>query len=127
MADVITPNEVEAALLTGVQIASVEDAKRAANVLHKSGCGNVIITLGALGALVSSMGVQQLLPACKVNPVDTTGAGDAFNGALAVALAEGKNLADAAHFANRAAALSVTKPGTAPAMPYRQEIASFNG
>jgi ribokinase len=85
----------------------------------------VIVTLGARGAFVSGPGVEALAPAFKVRAVDTTAAGDIFNGALAVALSEGKPLPGAVRFANAAAALSVTRPGAQPSAPKRREIEAF--
>jgi ribokinase len=123
--DILTPNEVEASILSGVQIKTIEDAKKAAHALMKKGVGSVIITLGSKGALVVSGGREKLIERLNVNVVDTTGAGDAYNGGLATALAEGMNIFDAAEFANAVGALSVTKIGTAPAMPYRHEIDAF--
>lgn len=123
--DYLTPNETEAELITGQKIASVEDAQLAARDLLASGVGTAVITLGSNGALVVTSEKSEHVPGQKVQVVDTTGAGDAFNGAFAVALAEGKGLAEAAAFANVAAAIQVTRLGTAPAMPFRQEVEDF--
>ena len=123
--DVLTPNEVEASILSGVNIETIEDAKKAANVLMKKGVKNVLITLGSKGVLVVTSQKEEFIQSYKVNVVDTTGAGDAYNGAFATALSEGKNIFEAAHFANAAAAISVTRIGTAPAMAYRNEIEEF--
>jgi ribokinase len=82
----------------------------------------VVITLGERGAYASSAGFEGLVPAFRVDPVDTTAAGDVFNGALAVALAEGRSLAAALRFAQAAAAISVTRPGAQPSAPTRAEI-----
>lgn len=120
--DVFVPNEVEAATLSGVAIRSPEDARRAAAVFLEQGAKNVIITLGDKGAFVANHAQQAHIPPVAVDVVDTTGAGDAFCGALSAALAEGMELIAAARFASAAAALSVTKVGTAPAMPYRDEV-----
>lgn len=120
--DVFVPNEVEAASLSGVAIRSPEDARRAADEFLKQGAKNVIITLGDKGAFVANHAQQVHIPPFAVDVVDTTGAGDAFSGALATALAEGMDIIAAARFASAAAALSVTKVGTAPAMPYRDEV-----
>lgn len=119
---ILTPNEVEASILSGIQVNDVEDAKKAAKVLMDKGAKNVIITLGSKGALVVTEEKTEFIESIKVNAVDTTGAGDAYNGGLVTALAEEKNIFEAAKFANAVAALSVTKIGTAPAMPYREEI-----
>jgi ribokinase len=119
---ILTPNETEAESLTGVKVSDRASAARAAAALHARGVAAVVITLGRRGAFVSSEQGGQLVPGFKVKAVDTTAAGDVFNGALAVALAEGRNLVDAARFANAAAALSVTKVGAQPSAPRRREI-----
>jgi ribokinase len=118
----LTPNESEFELLTG--IAAVDDAScsRAADVLLDKGVETVIVTLGVRGAYVASPAFRQLVPGFKVDQVDTTAAGDTFNGALALALAEGMPLVDAVRFANAAAALSVTRLGAQPSAPRRGEI-----
>jgi ribokinase len=120
--DIITPNETEAAFLSGVKIANMDDARRAARVLKAKGIGHVIITMGGKGALVLTDSKEYVIDPIKVKVVDTTGAGDAFNGGLATALAEGQDIKQAVQFANATGALSVTKVGTAPAMPYRDEL-----
>jgi ribokinase len=122
---ILTPNEVEASILSGVEIKDVDSAREATQVLQGKGAENVIITLGSKGALVATKETEKYIPCAKVNAIDTTGAGDSYNGALVVALAEGMDIFEAAEFANAAAALSVTKIGTAPAMPYRSEIDNF--
>lgn len=122
MVDILTPNETEAEVLSGVKIATRTDAGRAAMALKDRGVGLVIITLGSKGALVVRDGPPQLVEPWPVKVVDTTGAGDAFNGGLACALAEGRDVMPAVSFANATGALSVTRLGTAPAMPYRHEI-----
>ena len=121
----ITPNEHEAAALTGVAISDMASAKKAAEVLLQKGVQNVIITLGSEGALLLTEEECIMLPAIPVKAVDTTGAGDAYNGALLAALAEGKTLPEAAEYAAYAAAISVTKPGAAEASPFKEEILSF--
>jgi ribokinase len=118
----LTPNESEAELLTGIKVDSDEAAAKAAQALLAKGVQTVIITLGARGAFVATAGGTQLVPSFKVTPVDTTAAGDIFNGALAVALAEGRPLMEAVRFANAAAALSVTKMGAQPSAPKRKDI-----
>jgi ribokinase len=122
MVDILTPNEVEASVLSGVQIETLDDARMAAQVLMSRGVGSVIITLGSKGALVVSEGKEKRIKRLIVDVVDTTGAGDAYNGGLATGLSEGMNIFEAAEFANKVAALSVTKIGTAPAMPYRTDV-----
>ena len=120
--DVITPNETEAQTLTGIQINNEEDARRAAKALLDKGVREVIITLGSLGAYVTDGKQDWMIDSIKVDVVDTTGAGDAFNGGLVTALDEGKSLLNAARFANVVGALSVTKKGTARSMPERKQI-----
>jgi ribokinase len=119
---ILTPNESEASLLTGIEVTGPEQAGQAAEALRARGAKNVIVTLGKMGCLVAAAREQWLVKSMAVEAVDTTGAGDAFNGALATALAEGKSLFEAARFANTAGALAVTRMGTAPAMPHRAEI-----
>jgi ribokinase len=119
---ILTPNESETELLTGIHVDSDAAAERAAKALRQRGVATVIITLGAKGCFVDSADYEGLIPGFKVRAVDTTAAGDVFNGALAVALAEGKPIADAVIFANAAAALSVTKLGAQPSAPSREEI-----
>lgn len=124
--DIITPNESEAEILSGIKIQSLEDAADAAEFFIRRGVRTVIITLGGKGVYLRSDEFTGYIPAFKVdNVVDTTGAGDAFNGGLAVALAEEMNIRDAVSFASAAAAISITRFGTAPAMPGRCEIDEF--
>ncbi len=118
----LTPNESEAELLTGLAVNDDLAVARAADVLLERGVQNVIITLGARGAFVAGSQARGLVPGFKVKPVDTTGAGDVFNGTLAVALAEGKPLLEAARFASAAAAISVTRLGAQTSAPMRREI-----
>ena len=120
--DIVTPNETEALALTGVSVANEADAQRAAAVFMQKGVGSVVITMGALGAFAMSGARSEWLPPVPVKVADTTGAGDAFNGGLVMALAEGKDLFAALRYGNITGALSVTKRGTAPSMPSRQEI-----
>lgn len=123
--DLITPNEVEAEILTGIPVDGEENAGRAADYFFEKGVKNVLITLGGKGVYLATPEKRGILPAYRVNAVDTTGAGDAFNGGLVAALAEGKDLWEAASFANALAAISVQRIGTTPAMPDREEIDSF--
>jgi ribokinase len=118
----ITPNEIEVDTITGVTITDIPSVERAATVLQELGVKNVIITLGETGAFVKSEDFTGLIPGIKVNPVDTTAAGDVFNGALAVAISEGKTIYDAVIFANKAASISVTRMGAQASAPYRSEI-----
>lgn len=118
----LTPNESEAELLTGIPVKDDVGAQAAASKLLGLGVQHVIITLGSRGALVADARGICFIPAFKVKPIDTTAAGDVFNGALAVALGEGKSISDAARFASAAAAISVTRLGAQTSAPTRQEI-----
>jgi len=118
----ITPNETEAEILTGVKITDIGTAEKAAVIMQQRGVKNVIITLGETGAYVKSDEFTGLVPGIKVVPVDTTAAGDVFNGALAVAISDGKDLKDAVSFANKAASIAVTRMGAQASAPYRDEI-----
>lgn len=122
---VLTPNESEAESLTGIRVTDDASAARAARRLHEQGVETVIITLGSRGAYVSSHSVTERIAGLKVKAVDTTGAGDVFNGTLAVALAEGRALRQAVRFANVAAARSVTRRGAQPSAPIRSEILRY--
>ena len=121
----VTPNEVETEEITGVSVTDLESARRAAGYFHERGVRVVVITLGSRGVFVSSDGRAEIIPAFKVDAVDTTGAGDAFNGGMLAALARGENIWEAARFANALAALSVQRLGTTPAMPELEEIEDF--
>jgi len=118
----ITPNETETEVLTGIKVKDQSSIKQAAEKLKEKGVANVIITLGSEGAYLYHNGSGALIPTRKVKAVDTTAAGDVFNGAIAVALAEGNTLKQAVEFANHAAAISVTKMGAQASAPYRKEI-----
>jgi ribokinase len=118
----ITPNETEAEILTGIAVLDISSAEIAAASLQNKGVKNVIITMGATGAFIKSENFTGMVPGVKVKAVDTTAAGDVFNGALAVALAEGKDLKEAVVFANRAASISVTRMGAQASAPYRSEV-----
>jgi ribokinase len=122
---IFTPNEVEAEFFTGVKVTTIADAAKAADKLMAKGVKTVIITLGSRGSFVCNKDMKKLVPSYKVTPVDTTGAGDIYNGALAVALAEGKPLLEAARYANAAGAISTTRLGAQPSTPTRKEIESF--
>jgi ribokinase len=119
---ILTPNESEAETLTGIRITTEANAARAARRLHDQGVETVIITLGARGAYVSSDSVSGRVPGFRVKAIDTTGAGDVFNGALAVALAEKLELRNAVRFANAAAARSVMRRGAQASAPTRSAI-----
>jgi ribokinase len=118
----ITPNETEAEILTGVKVTDEQSAMKAASALHEKGVEIVIITMGAAGAFLLENGNSQLIKAPKVDAVDTTAAGDTFNGALVVALSEGKTIQESIVFANKAAAISVTRIGAQSSVPSRNEI-----
>jgi ribokinase len=124
----LTPNEIEAELLTGVTVTNGTTAATAAATLLARGVENVVITMGSRGAFVAGHvagnGGRQMIPGFKVRALDTTGAGDVFNGSLVVALAEGRPLLEAARFASAAAAISVTRLGAQPSAPTRREIAA---
>ncbi len=127
--DYLTPNESEAEVLTGMPVRTLEDADRAAGALIGLGVCNVVITLGAQGAFVKNGLVKAHVAAYDAGPVvETTGAGDAFNGGFAVALAEGQDIIEAARFGCAVAGISVTRRGTASSMPMRAEVdALMNG
>ncbi len=123
LCDYVTPNESETAMLTGVEVKSVDDARRAAEVYLSKGVGAAVITLGERGALFHSARHSELVPSVNAGPVvETTGAGDAFNGGFATALARGDDPHDAVRFGCVAAGISVTRRGTAPAMPTLAEV-----
>ncbi len=119
---IITPNESETETLVGIKISDLSSLEQAAQKLYNLGVKNVVITLGAEGAYLFNSEGGRYIPTRKVTPVDTTAAGDVFNGALAVAIAEGKSLDQAVEFANGAAALSVTRMGAQSSAPYRSEL-----
>ncbi len=119
--DIITPNETEAALLTGQAVQEPAQAIAAGKRLIQLGCRHAIVTMGARGCVVVNDQVRQV-DALPVQAVDTTAAGDAFNGTLALALAEGKDLMTSVGWAVSAAAISVTRPGAQPSLPRRDEI-----
>lgn len=120
--DLLTPNRSEASLLSGITITDVSTAQEAAMVLHRKGVKHVVITMGAEGAIIYTNGKFIQVDAIKVTPVDTTAAGDVFNGAVAVALSEGNDLETAVRFGCRAAAIAVTRPGAQSSIPYRNEL-----
>lgn len=123
LCDFATPNESEAETLTGIPVTDVDSAVRAAKALIARGVGAVVVTLGSNGALYCDAKRHVHLPVIKAGPVvETTGAGDAFNGGFAVALSEGRDVLEAVRFGCATAGISVTRPGTAPSMPSRAEI-----
>ncbi|MGV3344651.1 ribokinase [Enterobacteriaceae bacterium LUAb1] len=125
MIDVITPNETEAEVLTGVCVNSNENAALAAQVLHDKGIAHVLITLGSRGVWFSEQGKGQCIPGFRVKAVDTIAAGDTFNGAFVTALLEQQTLPEAIRFAHAAAAIAVTRAGAQPSVPWRNEIDQF--
>lgn len=120
--DYITPNETEAEQFTGIKVDNLEDCRRASQVFLEMGVKNVIITLGVRGAFFTDGKQEIFVPAIKVKAVETTGAGDAFNGGFATAIAEGFDVEYALKFATCTAAISVTRYGSSPSMPKRDEI-----
>ncbi|MEO7043709.1 MAG: PfkB family carbohydrate kinase, partial [Ferruginibacter sp.] len=119
--DVITPNQTEAEMLSGIKVNNIENAKKAAKIIYKKGVKNVVVTMGTLGAVICQKGKIEVIPTQKVETIDTTAAGDTFNGALAVSLSEGKELKEAVQLACIAAAISVTRMGAQSSIPYRNE------
>ena len=118
--DWITPNETEAEILTGVRVTDVASARRARDWFQARGVGHVLVTLGAKGVYCGDC--DRIFPSRRVKAVDCVAAGDTFNGAFAVALAEGRSCADAIAFAQKAAAISVTRPGAQSSIPFRREL-----
>jgi ribokinase len=118
----ITPNEVEAELLTGVRVIDPPSAEKAAEKLIGKGVNSVIITMGAAGAFIKSSAISMMIPVVPAKALDTTAAGDVFNGALAVGISEGMELVEAVRFANKAASISVTRMGAQASAPYRNEV-----
>ncbi|PCR94932.1 ribokinase [Pseudomonas fluorescens] len=123
--DYLIPNESEAAALSGLPVDSLQSAEKAAARLISMGAGNVIVTLGAQGALFANAAGYQHFPAPKVKAVDTTAAGDTFVGGFAAALAAGKAEAEAIRFGQIAAALSVTRAGAQPSIPTSSDVQAF--
>jgi ribokinase len=123
LCDYVTPNENEARLLTGVSVTSLDDARTAGDLFLAKGVGAALITLGQDGALLHTRAQSTLIPAFRAGPVvETTGAGDAFNGGFAAALARGAAAEEAARFGCAVAGISVTRKGTAPSMPRLAEV-----
>ncbi|MEE8454125.1 MAG: ribokinase [Limibaculum sp.] len=125
LCDYVTPNETEAETLTGVAVSSIDGARAAGDAFLAKGAGAALITLGKAGALLHTADRSDLVPAFDCGPVvETTGAGDAFNGGFAAALARGEAPLEAVRFGCATAGLSVTRPGTAPSMPTLEEVAA---
>ncbi|MDR0792459.1 MAG: ribokinase [Chitinophagaceae bacterium] len=118
----ITPNETEAEMISGIKITDDDSLLACARAIHNMGVQTVIITLGAKGAFLYNDIFSEHIPSCKVDAVDTTAAGDVFNAALAVAISERNDWIEAIRFANKAAAISVTRVGAQASAPYRREI-----
>lgn len=123
--DVITPNETEAELLTGIAVTDTASAQEAANVLHTKGIASVMITLGSQGVWVSEEGAGKQVGGFRVEAIDTTAAGDTFNGALLTALQKGCKLDEAIRFAHAAAAITVTRTGAQTSIPHLAEVERF--
>lgn len=123
--DIFTPNEVEAGILSNMEVKTFDDAREAARIFMDKGVKNVVITMGKLGAYLKTPDEEAIIESYQVDAVDTTGAGDAFNGGLVAGLGEGMSLVEATKYANAVAALSVTKVGTAPAMPFKKDVLKF--
>lgn len=119
---VLTPNETETELLTGVRATDQAGQAKAAQELRRRGIKTVVMTLGGAGSFLFAGDQGVMVATVKIEPVDTTAAGDAFNGALAVALAEGRGLPQAVRFANLAGALAATRLGAQPSLPTRAEV-----
>jgi ribokinase len=123
LCDYVTPNETEVEAYTGINVVTIDDARKAGDALLQKGVGTALITLGEQGALLHNKDQSVHIPAVQAGKVvETTGAGDAFNGGFATALAQGRTPVDAAHFACAVAGISVTRAGTAPSMPSRAEV-----
>ena len=119
---ILTPNKKEASMIAGIDVTDMESAKEAARIICSKGASNVVVTMGSLGALICANGGFSIVPARQVETEDTTAAGDVFNGALAVAVSEGKSLEEAVDIACEAAAISVTRLGAQSSIPYRTEL-----
>ncbi|WP_086980867.1 ribokinase [Vibrio aphrogenes] len=123
--DIITPNETEAEILTGIEVVDDATAQQAAAALHAKGIAIVMITLGSKGVWLSEQGQGQIIPGFRVKATDTTAAGDTFNGAFVTGLLDGMSTQEAIRFAHAAAAISVTRFGAQTSIPTRQEVDSF--
>jgi len=119
---ILTPNETEASLIAGIQVTDTASACAAARAICGMGVETVVLTLGAKGAMIYTEAMMKEIPADKVDAVDTTAAGDVFNGALAVALSENRDITDAVQFACKAASISVTRIGAQASAPFRNEL-----
>jgi ribokinase len=122
MTDYLTPNEIELELLAGIKVKDEDSMKQAALSLINKGLKNIVVTMGSRGALLINRNEIEIFPVNKVDVVDTTAAGDAFNGAIAYSLSRGDSINDAIRFANTVASISVTRPGAQSSMPLMEEI-----
>ncbi len=125
LVDIITPNETEAEILTGIKVTDEASAQKAADILHGKGIAMVLITLGAKGVWLSNGTEQKIIPGFRVKAIDTTAAGDTFNAGFVTGLLENKDLQESIRFAHAAAALSVTKHGAQTSIPTRAEVDQF--
>src|SRR5690606_12161091 len=120
--DIITPNISEAEILTGIPVIDIDSARRAAENLYFNGAKNVVITMGALGSVLLYREGFYVIPATKVKAIDSTGAGDTFNGALALAVSEGQDMLSAVHFASQVASIATTRMGAQSSIPNRNDL-----
>lgn len=120
--DIITPNISEAEILTGIPVIDIDSARRAAENLYFNGAKNVVITMGALGSVLLYREGFYVIPATKVKAIDSTGAGDTFNGALALAVSEGQDMLPAVHFASQVASIATTRMGAQSSIPNRNDL-----
>lgn len=120
-------NETEAEYISGIQITDMDSVARAADIICHKGVENVVITLGSKGAFIRERGAYHQVKALRVKAIDATAAGDTFCGAVCVALAEGRGITEAVEFANRAAAITVTRMGAQSSLPYRREVVDSLG
>ena len=125
MIDIITPNETELSALTDIKVRNLDDVRKASFKLLERGVKNIVVTLGKHGCFYKNNKEELFIKSFKVKPIDTTAAGDAFNGALAVTLGEGKPIKDALRFSNAVGALTTTKLGAQRSLPSRQDVQSF--
>lgn len=118
----VTPNETEAEILSGIKVFDFNSAKQAADIISKKGVPNVVITMGAMGAFIKENDKYSLVEATKVEAIDTTAAGDCFSGTLVVSLSEGKTIQEAVRTASKASSITVTRMGAQSSIPYRNEL-----
>jgi ribokinase len=123
---IIIPNKTEAEILSGIKVSDLDSARQAADIISARGVDNVVITLGAQGALIKQGNEYLIAEAYKVDTIDTTAAGDSFCGSLCVGLSEGKSILEAVRLAARASALTVTRMGAQSSIPYRSELSSLD-